>query len=52
MIEELLKEKERIKKSFDGLTLSDIYEERYADMQRLDEIHEEIQNEKYGTHNV
>jgi len=52
MTEELLEEKKRIKKSFDGMTLSDIYEERQADLQRLDEIHEEIQNEKYGTHNV
>jgi len=34
------------------MTLSDICEERHADMQRLDEINEEIQNEKYGTHNV
>lgn len=52
MINELLEEKERIIKSFNGMTLSDIYEERQADLQRLDEIHEEIQNKKYETHSV
>lgn len=46
MIEDLLKEKKRIKKSFDGMTLSDIYEERYDDILRLYEIDDEIQNEK------
>lgn len=48
MIEKLLEEKERIRESFDGMTLSDIYEERQADLQRLDEIH----NKKYETHSV
>lgn len=52
LTKELLEEKERIIKSFHGMTLSDIYEERQADTQRLDEIHEEIQNEKYETHSV
>jgi hypothetical protein len=52
MTKELLEEKERIIKSFHGMTLSDIYEERQADTQRLDEIHEEIQNKKYETHSV
>ena len=52
MTKELLEEKERIKKSFHEMALSDIYEERQADLQRLDEINEEIQNIKYETHSV
>ena len=52
MLEELLKEKAQIRKSFDGMTLSDIYEERYNDILRLYEIDEEIQNIKRETHGV
>lgn len=52
MTKELLEEKKRIIKSFHGMTLSDICEERQTDMQRLDEINEEIQNKKYETHRV
>ena len=52
IIEKLLEEKETIKKSFYGMTLSDIYEEKQIELQRLDEINEEIQNEKYETHSV
>jgi len=52
MIEELRKEIDKIKKSWTGMTLSDIYEERQADLQRLDEIHDEIWNKKNETHNV
>ena len=52
MINELLKEQEQIRKSIFGMTLTDIYEEKQAEMQRLDEIHEEIKNLKYETHSV
>ena len=50
MLEELLNEKEEIIKSFEGHTLEDIYEEKQAELQRLDEIHEQIQNIKRETH--
>ena len=52
MLEELLKEKAQIIKSFEGTTLSDIYEERYNDILRLYEIDDEIQNIKRETHCV
>lgn len=50
MLEELLKEKEQIIKNIKGIPLEDIYEERQSEMQRLDEIHEEISNLKQETH--
>lgn len=52
MTEELLEEKKRIIEGFKETTLSDIYEERHKDLQRLDEINEEIHNKKYETHSV
>jgi hypothetical protein len=52
MTKELLEEKKRIIESFNGMTLSDICEERHKDMQRLDAINEEIHNKKYETHSV
>ena len=52
MIDELLEEKEQIIKTIKGIPLEDIYEEKQAEMQRLDEINEEIQNKKYETHSV
>ena len=52
MINELLKEQEQIRKSIFGMTLTDIYEERQSEMQRLDEINEEISNLKQETHSV
>ena len=52
MLEKLLREKAQIIESFKGHTLEDIYEEKQAEMQRLDEIHEEIQNIKRETHGV
>ena len=50
MLNEFVHEKEKIIKSIEGMTLSDIYEEKQAEMQRLDEIHEEINNLKHKTH--
>lgn len=52
MIEELLKEKSEILESLKCYTLSYIYEEKQTEMQRLDEIYEEIQNIKRETHRV
>ena len=52
MTKELLEEKKRIKKSFHGMTLSDIYEERYDDILRLYEIDDELHEKKYETHSV
>ena len=52
MLQKLLKEREQIKKSIEGMTLTDIYEEKQPEMQRLDEINEEISNLKQETHIV
>lgn len=52
MLEKLLKEKAQIIESFKGYPLEDIYEEKQKEMQRLDEIYEEIQNIKRETHGV
>jgi len=52
MTEELRKEIDKIKKSWAGMTLSDIYEERPADLPRLDEIYEKIRNKNKETHNI
>lgn len=51
MLEELLQEKAQIIERIKDIPLEDIYEEKQAEMQRLDEIHEEIQNIKRETHN-
>ena len=52
MLEKLLTEKAQIIKNIKGIPLEDIYEERQSEMQRLDEINEEISNLKQETHSV
>ena len=52
MLEELLKEKAQIIEQIKNIPLEDIYEEKQAEMQRLDKIHEEIQNIKRETHGI
>ena len=52
MTKELLEEKKCIRESFAGMTLSDIYEERYDDILRLYEIDDELHEKKYETHSV
>ena len=52
MLEKLLTEKAQIIKNIKGIPLEDIYEERQSEMQRLDEINEEIRNIKHETHSV
>lgn len=43
---DLKKEKQDIIKSFYGMTLSDIYEERHGDMLRIDEINDALEVER------
>ena len=50
MLEELLKEKAQIIKIIKNIPIEEIYEEKQKEMQRLDEIYEEIQNIKRETH--
>ena len=50
MLQKLLKEREQIIKNIKCIPLEDIYEERQTDLQRLDEINEEIHNKNYETH--
>ena len=47
-MDNLLSEKEQIKKGFEGMTLSDIYEEKSHELERLYEIDEEIQRVRRG----